>query len=296
MFGTKFDPEQIEFRQWLLSGTADPAGGDPAGAGTGGSGSGAPAPASGEGAEVDAGDGGVGTDPGETGEGDPNPQASGAPSAPSPTRQQDWRDRRIAKLTAQLKQLRESGAGGATDPGPAAAPGTFTRDDVERLANERAQALASQQIFNERCNQTAQEGRRQFGTQEFNAAISALQETFDAQDQAQQAAYFAMLDAAMETGEGPKILFELGQDQNEASRIMGLSPAKMGLELAKRLSHQPIVPNVSGAPKPIAPVRGGQGRSHDPIDPSDADRADRLSTAEWMKRREEQVRRQEANR
>jgi hypothetical protein len=59
----------------------------------------------------------------------------------------------------------------------------------------------------------------------------------------------------------------------------------MGLELAKRALKAPMP---SAAPKPVVPV-GARGRTHDAVDPADVDRADRLTTAEWMRRREAQV-------
>ncbi len=65
---------------------------------------------------------------------------------------------------------------------------------------------------------------------------------------------------------------------------MALPPIKMAVELTKIASGQGR--QVSGAAKPITPV-GGRGASHDAIDPTDPERADKLSTAEWMKRMDE---------
>jgi hypothetical protein len=102
-------------------------------------------------------------------------------------------------------------------------------------------------------------------------------------------AFRALVEAVIATDEPHKLLFELGQDPDEAERLLRLSPAKMGVELGKRLGGgAPARPRATGAPKPITPI-SQRGRSHDPIAASDPERADRLSTEAWMKRREEEL-------
>ena len=46
--------------------------------------------------------------------------------------------------------------------------------------------------------------------------------------------YNLFLDTAIETGEGPRLLHELGSNLDEAFRILSLPPTKMAVELAKR--------------------------------------------------------------
>ena len=68
----------------------------------------------------------------------------------------------------------------------------------------------------------------------------------------------------------------------------------MAVELARLAAKLPVeeadktVAAVSGTAKPITPV-GSRGQSHVEIDPRDPDKADGLTTAEWMRRREAQV-------
>jgi hypothetical protein len=186
-----------------------------------------------------------------------------------------------------LKELRAAQPAAGT-PDPKATEAAPTTDaEIERLANLKAEAISAQRLFNQRCNDAALAGRRDFGEQEFNSAIAGLQQIYDASDPQSNAAYLALVDAALETGEGPRVLYELGKDLDEASRLLALSPAKMGLELGKRLSGS-ATPAVSGAPKPITPV-GSRGRSHEAISASDPERADKLTTEAWMRRREAEV-------
>lgn len=225
--------------------------------------------AQGEGASAGA-DGAGGGSSGGT----PSP----APAKPTPA---DWRDRRIATLTARLREAEQR----APEVAPTVADPAAATPDIDRLANERAGQIAAQAEFTRRCNETALAGRGAFGEAQFNSRVQALQTLVDLQSPADVGAFNQFLDAAIETGEGPRLLHNLGADLNEASRIMALSPARMGIELAK-LAGRPA--EVSNAPRPVTPV-GSAGRSHDRIDPTDPARADGLTTAEWMRRREEQV-------
>jgi hypothetical protein len=219
---------------------------------------------------------------------EPSPQPTPEP-APSAT--PDWRDRRIATLTRRLREMQES------QPRPTAPPVPSQQPDVTQLSNQqieaRARELSAIQDFNRRCDETALAGRAAFGEVEFNGRINNLQKLVDHSDPASVQAYNSLLIAAIDTGEGPKVLHALGADLNEAQRILALAPTKMAVELTRRaLAPQP---EVSAAPKPITPVRGNGG-SHSAITPDDADRADHLSTSEWMRRREAQVRERAQNR
>jgi hypothetical protein len=207
----------------------------------------------------------------------------GAQSAQPPP-QQDWRDKRIATLTRRLREFQENQARipAADQPRPQPpSPDQFSQQQVEA----RARQLAEIQDFNRRCDETALAGRGQFGEAEFNGRINNLQKLVDHSDPVSVNAYNSMLIAAIDTGLGPKVLFELGADLNEAQRILALQPTRMAVELTKRsLTERP---DVSAAPKPITPV-SSRG-SHQAIEPDDADRSDHLSTAEWMRRREAQI-------
>ncbi len=220
----------------------------------------------------------AGAKPGEV---KPEPEPKPEPK-PEPAPAGDWRDDRIRVLTARLNEERAKNAGGGVKPGET--PGNVTNDpaEFERRVQTEAARVASEAEFNRACNDTAAAGRLAFP--DFDTRTAELKRIVTVNDPSSQRAYYDMLSAAIETGDGPKILHTLGGDLNEAARIMALPPIKMAVELTKIASGQGR--QVSGAAKPITPV-GGRGASHDAIDPTDPERADKLSTAEWMKRMDE---------
>lgn len=208
------------------------------------------------------------------------------PAPPAPQPKEDWRDARIAQLTAQLKAEREKKLE-APKPDPNAEP-RYTQAEVERLANERATRQAQINEFNNRCNNAAAEGRKAYA--DFDASVRELGRLVDRSDPQSQANYDAFLEQALETGEAPRLIYELGRDLNEASRVLGLSPTQRAMALTKLALGEPKV--TSDLPAPIKPVAGKQSGPGE-ISPDDAARADKLSSAEWHKRRAAQVAAQE---
>ena len=236
---------------------------------------------------------------GATTQSEGSPPPSGAPdtsgaatsSAGDPPPAQDWRDRRIAQLTARLREAerRAQPATPGTPSGtPPVAPPAAPEDDQGRIA-AAAEALVAQREFNNACNAAADEGRKAFS--DFDSRVQSLVRTVDPQDRNAVQSYNNLVAAALETGKAHEILHRLGGDLNEASRLMSLPPVKMAVEVA-RLAATPVQPGTS-APKPIQPV-GGRSAPHTEIDPGDP-RSDNLSTREWMSRREAQLSRSRGN-
>lgn len=205
---------------------------------------------------------------------------------PQPQPKSDWRDSEIRRLRAQNRELRTAQQTQPVQP-TQAAPTLDPNVEFQRLVREQAQQLAQQQNFNQRCNDCAAKGQEQFGP-EFGQRVGGIQRLVDMNDPAQIETYNRFLDVAIETGEGPKILFALGSDPNEAARVMALPVARMAVELAKMATTEGVGLTTSGASKPITPVTAAR-TNRSPIDPSDPDKSDTLSTAEWMRRRNEQA-------
>lgn len=198
----------------------------------------------------------------------------------------DWRDKRIAKLTAKLREEQEKNAA----PKSEAAGSPDPTEDFNRRVAEAANSQVALADFNRRCNEEAAKGAEAF--EDFGEKIQELRKIVNEKDPEEVAAYNQFLQAGLETGELAKLIYELGSDLNEATRILALPPLKMGIELAKRaLAGAPSPEEVSKLPKPIRPL---SARHTDPIDPTDKDRADSLSTAQWMKARESQLKREGA--
>ena len=109
-----------------------------------------------------------------------------------------------------------------------------------------------------------------------------------------------MLFRSLETGQAHEVLYALGQDINEASRIMGLRPtaqavalAKFADKLAAKVDPEPVIdddgavvdPKVSKAPPPIkSTVNRGS------VKPAwKAEDTDNFSTEQWIRNREKDV-------
>ena len=206
-----------------------------------------------------------------------------------PAPKTDWKDRRIAQQGERLRNLQreieelksvqqQSSGGKPLDPNL-----DFERR-VQEAAYQQAQGIAAQQAFNARVNDAYQAGLKTFG--DFDQKVAALKGVVDWSDPVQQQAYNQFLIASLETGEAPRLIHALGSDPSEASRVLALPAVRMAIELAKMASAEPT--QVSGAPKPIIPItQTASNRTQ--IKPDDPDRADQLSTQEWIRRRNEQA-------
>lgn len=229
--------------------------------------------------------------------GGPEPAQGGGQPEPAPARAPDsWKDRRISELTAKLRntqaELAQARTGGQPqEPGASPPPPPqpqLDESEVNRRASLMARDLSARQEFDRSCNETATAGRLAFP--DFDSRVNSLRGLVNPNDPSEASSYNTFLTAAIDTGEGAKVLHTLGGDLNEAQRIMSLSPTKMAAELT-RLALRGIDDGgtVSGTPRPIRPVQGGRQASHSQIAPDDPERADGLSSAEWFARRNAQV-------
>jgi hypothetical protein len=158
------------------------------------------------------------------------------------------------------------------------------RASIDREIEQRAMVLAQQQEFNRRCNEVADAGKRQYG--DFDAKVGKLVGLVDGNDPQAVARYNSFLSAALETGEASKLIYSLGGDLDEASRILGLNPIQMAVELTK-MSTRPMT-EVSGMPRPLNPVASMGVNNRVAVGPDDPN-SDNLTTEEWMRRRNEQI-------
>lgn len=139
---------------------------------------------------------------------------------------------------------------GDTPPSPdrvPPAPTGLTEADVEKRAAE----IAYWKDFNAKADQINAAGQKQFS--DWGDALGNLN--------AAGIMSPALVEAAQEAGAPEAILHYLGSDLEEASRVAGLPPIRMGVELAK-LAGKLTAPKgrpVSRAPDPIgdSTVRGG---------------------------------------
>lgn len=208
----------------------------------------------------------------------------------------DWKIGQITKLRAEKRDLEAQLAAKQAATGTSA-PSDDTRmseAEIDRRASAKAQGIA----FNNQCIALLHEGEEKF-PDDWKSRVDAFKQLDEPQNGNSSPKYVGLIQAIIETGEGARLMYELGGDMNKASKLLELSPVRLGVALAKMLPREEAKGEddedkppaqrreLSSAPKPITPV-GGKGPSHTAIDPTDPERSDRLSTSEWMARRSAQ--------
>ena len=224
----------------------------------------------------------------ETPAADPAPEAETTTETPKVKRLDDWAEKRISEeafhrreearrrkeaedratqLAAEVEALRKGQQPPVTPPAQQApAQLAINPADFESAVQQRAAALAVQQAaearFNEDCNRVAAEGKAAY-KEEFEAALSNLQ--------AAGVTTAENLQAIIGTGDGARLIYELGSDPAEAARIFNLSPTLRAIELGKRAAVKPAkaAAAVSNAPAPIKPLDGSARVSSEPRDDDD---------------------------
>lgn len=144
--------------------------------------------------------------------------------------------------------------------------------DVRTLAQQEAARMVAEQRFNESCNKVYSVGKSEFP--DFDQAVANLQMVGVNRD-------FLELTSASDAG--AKILHHLGNDLDEAARILALPPVHMARELTRleyKLAQPPAPKPVSKAPEPIKPIGAGAA--------TDNGLRDDLPMDEWLRRRNSQ--------
>ena len=97
---------------------------------------------------------------------------------------------------------------------------------------------------------------------------------------------------------GPEVIYYLGSNPKEASRISRLSPVLQAKEIGKievNLATNPPVKKTSTAPAPLAPVTATRSSSSPKRDTTDPRSVKEMSTSEWIEaERLRQIRKWEA--
>ncbi len=222
---------------------------------------------------------------------DPTPAPTPEPAPdPTPTKEaKDWRDARIAELTAKLNAERLKKAPVAAAPAPVKNVGE-SQAEFDARVNARAAELAAGAAWDSKCNTVFDAGKAEFP--DFADRVAAVSALVDGQDPVEVQQYNEVLATAMETGKAHQIIHQLGEKPGEFKRLMGLPPVKRAMEIASmagKLEAAEGAPEPSKAPKPITPI-GGKGVHYDGIAPDDAARGMKLPKATWFAEREKQAR------
>lgn len=147
---------------------------------------------------------------------------------------------------------------------------TVPQSEIDRIASQRAEELVKAKDFNAKCDAIYSSGKDDFP--DFDDKISnfrmlgGLPQPF--------------LEAVTDLPDAQKVLYHLGDNLDDAARILNLPPMRMALELAK-LSQAPVKAKpVSNAPPPIRPIDGTPKGEPDP---------EKMTTNDWIKWREDQL-------
>ena len=210
---------------------------------------------------------------------------------------EDPRDVRIRQQSAKLAyeaQAREKAEGEVQalrakyEPreGGDGQPKPPSQAEIDRLVDQRAAAIAEQRHFDAECNKVAEAGMKEFAD-DFNPALATLWGMVDGLNAngSLNAKATTLIEAALEADKPAAVLYHLGKNPEEATRIAALSPAKMGAAVAKLsivLEKAAATPKpVSKAPEPLEPVAGA-ARGETSLFTT-------KNTGDWIKLREQQL-------
>lgn len=210
------------------------------------------------------------------------------------------RELKLAQDTIEeFKAVSSKSAANGADATAKPVPKGPSPAELQQLVREEA----ARQNFDQRCNDAAAAGKAAHN--DFDKVVlgdlTSVSPVLDNRT-GRPVLPVALLEAALETGSAHEVLYALGQDIAEATRIMSLRPVAQAVEIAKfaqKVSakaeaaaepevdeeNKPVLKNVSKAPAPIKPpTKGG------PVKPSfTIYDTEHFSTEEWIRQREKQV-------
>lgn len=166
-----------------------------------------------------------------------------------------------ARYRLLLEQMKAGGNADATDQ-------TAQQPNIDELVEKRAAEKAQHQATSERGQSVSKVGAEQYP--DFQSAVVTL----DALGISQES-----VESILGMDDAHKVIYSLGKNPDEASRILSLPPLQQGRELERLAlkAAQPAPKAVSKAPAPITPIDGSTTVETDPS---------KMSMAEWAKWRE----------
>lgn len=171
----------------------------------------------------------------------------------------DWVQRRIDQLTREKheeKRQREALEVRLRELQPDAMTTTTQPMTADQIRAE-ATRLIAQEKFDTACNRVFDAGRTEFP--DWDTSLRTFQMLGGASQD--------FLEAVTSMDSGHKVLHHLGQNPEEAERLLSLPPLRMALELARLETTvgQAKPAPVSKAPAPISPVGGNSA----PVEPAE---------------------------
>lgn len=185
------------------------------------------------------------------------PKPTGTPAWVQPridqiTREKHEAIRQADEFKRQLEEARRT-----TPPTPVIPPQQFTQEQITQAARQMREI----EKFNENCQRTYDAGKKEHA--DFDQAVNNLKLLGGESPQ-----YAMLIQAATNATDGHKVLHHLGNNMEEAQRLMSLSPIQLGIEMERVAGRVKALPKPSNAPPPVRPINGGGG---DPGPGPDAD-------------------------
>jgi hypothetical protein len=175
------------------------------------------------------------------------------------TREKYEEKRRADALEATLAEIRKA------DPDKPIQAG-----EIDRLAAARVDEMLKARQFDDKCNEVYSSGKTEF--QDFDDTIANFRMLGGLP--------VPVLEAVNQLPDAHKVLYALGQDMDEAARILSLAPVPMAVALAKLSMSPAKAKPVSNAPPPIRTIDASPRGEKSPED---------MTTAEWIKWREDSL-------
>jgi hypothetical protein len=207
--------------------------------------------------------------------------------------------KKLSEGAAQAAVAAEQGTGGQAAPAKsAAAVKVPSAAEIEQLVA----AEAARRDFTRQCNDAFAEGKKAHSDfEKVIADLNALSPVFDPRLQ-RTVMPQSLIEAALATGNAPEVLYALGKDNSLADRVLTMTPLQQAAELTKLsikleasgeadgapAGREP--PGASRAPPPVKPKVTGTGGTPAAWDPADTEH---FSTAEWIAKREADLKRKE---
>jgi len=196
-------------------------------------------------------------------------------ATPAPAKEKPWYEVRIAQLTARTKALEEEVK--TKTPAPTEAKPTTTTTTPATPApvdvETRAAQLAAEREFNKTCDEIYARGKEEF--KDFDSKISNFQKLGGLPP--------ALIEASIEAGPSHKILHYLGENMDEAARVLALPPLKMAVAVSKLGDKLSKAPAVSQLDEPIKPISGRAAAPAGWQNPED------MPLEQWMAWRNKQI-------
>lgn len=165
-------------------------------------------------------------------------------------------------------------------------PKQFDPRDIDRIATERAEAIARAREVDRRGSEiTAQLKKALGGMDEVTALVEVLTEEAGPLIDPRSRGWTPLGEAVSEAEDPAALLIYLRENEDIAASLRGLTPAQLGRKVAlieKEMGTKKAEPKPSNAPKPLAPVKSAAKSTGEP---------DIKDTAAWIRWKNQQERR-----